>query len=54
MRYPQQFLTARPCGVLTAAMTLVVILYGASGYLGYLRFGDEIKGSITLNLPNDL
>lgn len=54
MRYPQHFLTGRPCGVLNAAMTLVVFLYSVSGFFGYLRFGDTTEGSITLNLPNDL
>lgn len=54
MRHPQRFLTARPCGVLNAAMVLVVCLYSVAGFLGYLRFGDATDGSITLNLPNDL
>ncbi|CAH1732867.1 proton-coupled amino acid transporter-like protein pathetic [Aphis gossypii] len=54
MRHPKRFLTARPCGVLNAAMTLVVCLYSVAGFLGYLRFGDATDGSITLNLPNDL
>lgn len=54
MRHPQRFLTARPCGVLNAAMVLVVCLYSMAGFLGYLRFGDATDGSITLNLPNDL
>uniref|UniRef100_A0A2H8TVR9 Proton-coupled amino acid transporter 1 n=1 Tax=Melanaphis sacchari TaxID=742174 RepID=A0A2H8TVR9_9HEMI len=54
MRHPKRFLTARPCGVLNAAMLLVVCLYSVAGFLGYLRFGDATDGSITLNLPNDL
>jgi len=54
MRHPQRFLKARPCGVLNAAMVLVVCLYSVAGFLGYLRFGDATDGSITLNLPNDL
>lgn len=54
MRHPEHFLRARPCGVLNAAMTLVVFLYSMAGFLGYLRFGNSTEGSITLNLPNDL
>ncbi|XP_025207537.1 proton-coupled amino acid transporter-like protein pathetic [Melanaphis sacchari] len=54
MRHPEHFLRARPCGVLNAAMTLVVFLYSIAGFLGYLRFGNDTEGSITLNLPNDL
>ncbi|XP_060845018.1 proton-coupled amino acid transporter-like protein pathetic [Rhopalosiphum padi] len=54
MRHPEHFLRARPCGVLNAAMTLVVFLYSIAGFLGYLRFGNTTEGSITLNLPNDL
>jgi len=54
MRHPQRFLKSRPCGVLNSAMVLVVCLYSVAGFLGYLRFGDDTDGSITLNLPNDL
>lgn len=54
MSHPEHFLRARPCGVLNAAMALVVFLYSMAGFLGYLRFGDTTEGSITLNLPNDL
>lgn len=54
MQNPQHFLNASPCGVLNGAMIIIVILYSAVGFLGYLRFGDTVEGSITLNLPNDL
>lgn len=54
MSHPEFFLRGRPCGVLNACMTLVVFLYTIVGFLGYLRFGDAIEGSITLNLPNDV
>ena len=38
-------------GVLNAAMTVVTCIYIAMGFYGYLKFGEAVKGSITLNLP---
>lgn len=32
-------------------MSVVVISYAVTGFLGYIKFGDETQGSITLNLP---
>lgn len=39
------------CGVINLGMTIATSLYAAVGFFGYLKFGDDVKGSITLNLP---
>lgn len=39
--------------VLNAGMVLVTVLYLSMGVLGYLTFGENICGSVTLNLPNE-
>jgi len=38
-------------GVLNTAMTLVSCSYIGVGFFGYLKYGDNVLGSITLNLP---
>ena len=40
-------------GVLNTAMTMVACLYIAVGFFGYLKYGEDVVGSITLNLPSD-
>ncbi|XP_047741403.1 proton-coupled amino acid transporter 4 [Hyalella azteca] len=51
MRCPREFGGA--FGVLNTGMALVVVLFAAVGYFGYLQYGDLVQGSITLNLPPD-
>lgn len=40
-------------GVLNTGMFLVVIFYAFTGFFGFLKYGFETEGSITLNLPQD-
>lgn len=37
-------------GVLNTSMTVVACLYTGMGFFGYLKYGDRVQGSITLNL----
>ena len=49
MKYPKDMLGWN--GVLSTSMSLVVALYVGMGFYGYLKFGEGIAGSISLNLP---
>jgi len=51
MKKPEQF--TKPFGVLNVGMTIVTSLVLVMGFLGYLKYGDEVEGSLTLNLPQD-
>ena len=51
MREPSAFLGK--AGVLNLGLTITIALYLAVGFYGYLKYGDDVKGSITLNLPSD-
>ncbi|CAG9134605.1 unnamed protein product [Plutella xylostella] len=51
MAKPQHFLGCP--GVLNVAMTIVISLYGLVGFFGYIKYGDDVRGSVTLNLPQD-
>ena len=49
MRYPKDMKGIN--GVLNTSMALVLALYLAMGFYGYLKYGEDIEASITLNLP---
>lgn len=40
-------------GVLNQSMFVITLLYAAIGVLGYLRYGPDCLGSISLNLPQE-
>jgi proton-coupled amino acid transporter len=51
MKSPRHFLGLG--GVLNQGMAGVTLIYILLGFLGYLKYGDKVEGSITLNLPLD-
>lgn len=49
MATPKKFRGA--FGVLNVGMVLVVFTYVGMGMMGYWKYGENIKSSITLNFP---
>lgn len=49
MKTPKKF--RGTTGILNQAMFIVVALYIFFGLCGYLKYGSDIKSTITLNLP---
>lgn len=43
----------KPCGVFNVGIVFITCLYGFVGLIGYMKYGDDTKGSVTLNLPQD-
>ncbi|XP_053623876.1 proton-coupled amino acid transporter-like protein CG1139 isoform X1 [Plodia interpunctella] len=48
MRRPETF--QKPLGVLNVGMVVVGCIFIVVGFLGYLKWGDAVEGSLTLNL----
>ncbi|CAH2103310.1 unnamed protein product [Euphydryas editha] len=51
MENPKQFVGL--FGLFNIGMLIIMSLYLLMGIFGYLKYGDDIKASITLNLPQD-
>ncbi|KAG6459379.1 proton-coupled amino acid transporter-like protein CG1139 [Manduca sexta] len=51
MKTPKDFVGK--FGVLNRAMVTIIILYVGMGLFGYLQYGNEAEGTITLNLPTE-
>ncbi|XP_044257542.1 proton-coupled amino acid transporter-like protein CG1139 isoform X2 [Tribolium madens] len=51
MKEPRFFTS--PCGILNVTMVVIIILYSLVGIFAYLMWGDKVKGSAFLNLPQD-
>lgn len=49
MKQPERFV--KTFGVLNVGMTGVIALFTCIGFMAYLKYGEAIQGSITLNLP---
>ncbi|KAG4067452.1 hypothetical protein HA402_009689 [Bradysia odoriphaga] len=49
MKTPKRFVGVS--GILNRSMCIVIALYVGVGFCGYLKYGPDIKPSITLNLP---
>ncbi|XP_020290475.1 proton-coupled amino acid transporter 2-like isoform X2 [Pseudomyrmex gracilis] len=48
MKKPKNF--NKPLGVLNVGMVIVGAMFVAMGFLSYLKYGDDVAGSVTLNL----
>jgi proton-coupled amino acid transporter len=51
MKKPEQF--TKRLGVLNVGMAIVTSLILVMGFIGYLKYGDRVEGSLTLNLPQE-
>lgn len=49
MKNPSDFY--RPAGVLNVGMIFVTTLFITFGFIGYWHWGENVAGSLTLNLP---
>lgn len=39
--------------MLNIGLSIVVVMYAIVGFFGYVKYGEEVLGSITLNIPNN-
>ncbi|XP_039286721.1 proton-coupled amino acid transporter-like protein CG1139 [Nilaparvata lugens] len=52
MKNPKHF--DRPLGVLNLGLVIIVSIFLMMGFFSYLKYGDDIQASVTLNLPEKL
>lgn len=50
MKQPENFLSS--FGVLNISIAFLTVLNCTMGFFGYLRYGDETMGTITLNISS--
>ncbi|XP_043286776.1 proton-coupled amino acid transporter 1-like isoform X2 [Venturia canescens] len=50
MKTPEKF--SKPLGVLNVGMVIVGSMFVLMGFLSYLKYGDSVEGSVTLNLDS--
>lgn len=50
MKQPEKF--NAPLGVLNVGNLIVTFLLLIVGFVGYLKYGEDVEGSLTLNLPD--
>lgn len=50
MKKPSNF--SKPFGVLNVGMVIVGGMFVAMGFISYLKYGDAVAGSVTLNLES--
>lgn len=51
MKTPREFRGVT--GILNRAMVLIVSLYIGLGLLGYLKYGEDVEPTVTVNLPQN-
>lgn len=51
MKKPEKFSGA--LGVLNVGMAVITFLFIFTGFFGYLKWGEDVAGSLTLNVPID-
>lgn len=51
MEEPKRFVGM--LGLYSIGMISIIVLYLVVGVFGYLKYGEEIKATITLNLPQE-
>jgi len=52
MENPKSF--GKPFGVLNISIVIVVAFYFSVGFLGYVKYGEDVEASLTLSLPSEV